>query len=175
MELMASGIAKLIKGQDSQGNKFAPQPGDGARTVSTIALGVGSWVTAKKIAGRLNLLLILFLVTRRPSPQAPAPLLQCLSTDSTRDVTERTVSFVGKGVRGESPLSPPRHDWPTLSLHSLTQWLVASMPLGVGRQVTAKQIAGRLDLLLILFLVTRRPSPQAPAPLLLCLLTAQEI
>ena len=50
MELMASGIAKLIKGKDSQGDQLAVQPGECARTVRTIAFSVGSQVTAKQIA-----------------------------------------------------------------------------------------------------------------------------
>ena len=70
MELMASRIAKLIKGQDqAQGEQLAVMPRKCVRTVCTNALGVGREVTAKPIAGRflLLLLLILFVVKRGPS------------------------------------------------------------------------------------------------------------
>ena len=50
MELMASGIAKLIKDQDAQGKHVALIPRDCVRTVCANALGVGREVTAKEIA-----------------------------------------------------------------------------------------------------------------------------
>ena len=94
MEMMASRIAKLIKRQDAQEKQVALIPRKSVRTVRTNALGVEREVTAKQIARRflLILLLILFLVKRGPSVplatasgkvdkkplQAPALLLLCL-------------------------------------------------------------------------------------------------
>ena len=66
MEIMGPCIAKHIKGQEALGKQVVLIPGKNVRTVSTSAWDVETKVTAKQIAGRVVLILLLLLLVPFP-------------------------------------------------------------------------------------------------------------